>query len=83
MIQSVNPSAPVADTAIAPREAVILAPGERPRQSDGPHQRRIQGRRCRNRIAILVNLSIPGEFESHMPDIAQWFLENPPRNAGT
>lgn len=33
--------------------------------------------------AGVLNLSIPGEFEPHMPDIAQWFLENPPGNAGT
>ena len=28
-----------------------------------------------------VNLSIPGSFERHMPDIAQWFAENPPKDA--
>lgn len=32
--------------------------------------------------AGVLNLSIPGGFEPHMPDIAQWFLENPPGNAG-
>ena len=30
----------------------------------------------------LLNLSIPGSFELDMPDIAQWFAENPPRDAG-
>ena len=30
----------------------------------------------------LLNLSIPGSFELHMPDIAQWFAENPPKDAG-
>jgi mannose-6-phosphate isomerase-like protein (cupin superfamily) len=33
--------------------------------------------------AGLLNLSIPGDFEQQMPDIAKWFLENPPKNAGT
>lgn len=28
--------------------------------------------------AGVLNLSIPGEFEPHMPAIAQWFAENPP-----
>ena len=32
--------------------------------------------------AGMLNLSIPGEFESHMPGIAKWFLENPPKDAG-
>ena len=32
--------------------------------------------------AGVLNVSIPGEFEPHMADIAQWFLENPPGNAG-
>src|SRR6476620_8532749 len=30
----------------------------------------------------VLNLSIPGSFERHMPDIAQWFAENPPKDAG-
>ena len=33
--------------------------------------------------AGVLNLSIPGEFEEHMPGIAQWFLENPPKDTGT
>ena len=32
--------------------------------------------------AGVLNLSIPGEFEPDMADIAQWFLENPPGSAG-
>ena len=32
--------------------------------------------------AGVLNLSIPGEFEPHMPSIAQWFIENPPKDAG-
>jgi mannose-6-phosphate isomerase-like protein (cupin superfamily) len=33
--------------------------------------------------AAVLNLSIPGAFEPHMPAIAKWFLENPPGDAGT
>jgi mannose-6-phosphate isomerase-like protein (cupin superfamily) len=32
--------------------------------------------------AGVLNLSIPGAFEPHMPDIAQWFAEHPPGRAG-
>ena len=32
--------------------------------------------------AGVLNLSIPGEFEPHMSGIAQWFIENPPKDAG-
>ena len=32
--------------------------------------------------AGVLNLSIPGSFESHMPEIARWFSENPPKDAG-
>jgi mannose-6-phosphate isomerase-like protein (cupin superfamily) len=32
--------------------------------------------------AGILNLSIPGGFEPHMPDIARWFGEHPPRDAG-
>jgi hypothetical protein len=30
----------------------------------------------------VLNLSIPGSFESHLPGIAQWFAENPPKDTG-
>jgi hypothetical protein len=30
----------------------------------------------------VLNLSIPGSFEAHMPEIAHWFTENPPKDAG-
>ena len=32
--------------------------------------------------AGVLNLSIPGSFEPHMPSIVQWFTEHPPQNAG-
>jgi len=31
--------------------------------------------------AGVLNLSIPGDFEQDMPDIAKWFAEHPPGNA--
>ena len=31
--------------------------------------------------AGVLNLSIPGAFEQHMPDISRWFAENPPGHA--
>ena len=32
--------------------------------------------------AGVLNLSIPGGFEPHMPGIAGWFAEHPPQDAG-
>jgi mannose-6-phosphate isomerase-like protein (cupin superfamily) len=31
--------------------------------------------------AGVLNVSVPGGFEEHMPGIKQWFLDNPPPNA--
>src|SRR5882672_99621 len=31
--------------------------------------------------AVVLNFSIPGDFESEMPAIAEWFAENPPKDA--
>ncbi len=31
--------------------------------------------------AGVLNLSIPGSFEEHMPEIVEWFTEHPPGNA--
>jgi mannose-6-phosphate isomerase-like protein (cupin superfamily) len=33
------------------------------------------------RRAGILNFSIPGNFEQHMPAIAQWFAEHPPKDA--
>ncbi len=32
--------------------------------------------------AGVLNLSIPGSFEQHMPQIVEWFKKNPPKDAG-
>ena len=37
---------------------------------------------CGNIRAGVLNLSIPGSFEVHMPEIARWFTEHPPKDAG-
>lgn len=31
--------------------------------------------------AGVLNFSVPGDFEKNMPAIAEWFAENPPKNA--
>jgi hypothetical protein len=31
----------------------------------------------------VLNFSVPGPFEPDMPGIVQWFVENPPKDAGT
>jgi mannose-6-phosphate isomerase-like protein (cupin superfamily) len=31
--------------------------------------------------AGVLNFSVPGEFETSMPEIAKWFAENPPKDA--
>ncbi len=33
--------------------------------------------------AGVLNISVPGNFEPRMPDIAQWFAEHPPGDTGT
>jgi quercetin dioxygenase-like cupin family protein len=32
--------------------------------------------------AGVLNFSVPGDFEAHMPGIAAWFAEHPPKDAG-
>ena len=32
--------------------------------------------------AGVLNLSVPGGFEQHMPGIVEWFAKHPPGNAG-
>jgi hypothetical protein len=35
-----------------------------------------------NARTAVLNLSVPGGFEPHMPGIVQWFIEHRPQNAG-
>lgn len=55
----------------APKGSFILAPGGMTHDFEN---------RSSSRAGVL-NLSIPGEFEEHMPAIAEWFVENPPGDA--
>ena len=56
----------------APRGSFVLAPGGVRHDFE-------------NRGAVragVLNFSVPGGFERHMPGIVQWFSRNPPRKAG-
>ena len=55
----------------APRGSFILAPGG----TTHDFENRSSGR------AGVLNLSIPGEFETAMPAIAEYFATNPPGDA--
>jgi mannose-6-phosphate isomerase-like protein (cupin superfamily) len=55
----------------APSGSFVLAPGG----VTHDFENRSTGR------AGVLNLSIPGGFEAHMPDIAAWFAEHPPGDA--
>lgn len=56
----------------APRGAFVLVPGGATHDFENRGEVR----------AGVLNLSIPGNFEQHMPDIAAWFAEHPPGPAG-
>jgi mannose-6-phosphate isomerase-like protein (cupin superfamily) len=55
----------------APTGSFVLIPGG----TTHDFENRSTGR------AGVLNLSIPGEFESSMPEIANWFAENPAGDA--
>jgi len=55
----------------APRGSFVLSPAGETHDFEN----RSRGR------AGLLNFSIPGGFEKDMPGIAQWFAENPPKDA--
>jgi len=54
----------------APQGSFLIAPG------GTPHDFENRG----NARAGVLNLSIPGGFEQHMPAIAGWFAEHPPKD---
>lgn len=56
----------------APQGAFVLVPGGLTHDFEN---------RTGARAGVL-NLSIPGSFEPHMPGIVQWFAEHPPGDAG-
>jgi mannose-6-phosphate isomerase-like protein (cupin superfamily) len=55
----------------APKGSFVIAPGGVTHDFEN---------RTASRAGVL-NLSIPGDFEKHMPEIAKWFAENPPKDA--
>lgn len=54
----------------APRGSFVLAPGGMTHDFEN---------RSVSRAGVL-NFSIPGNFESNMPDIATWYAEHPPKD---
>jgi mannose-6-phosphate isomerase-like protein (cupin superfamily) len=55
----------------APQGSFVLAPGGMTHDFQNRSAQR----------AGVLNLSVPGDFEAEMPAIAQWFAENPPKDA--
>lgn len=55
----------------APKGSFVLTPGGMTHDFQN---------RSSNRAGVL-NFSIPGDFEENMPAIANWFTENPPKDA--
>jgi quercetin dioxygenase-like cupin family protein len=56
----------------APKGSFVLAPGGMPHDFENRGDVR----------AGLLNVSVPGGFEPHMPGIAQWFIERPVHDTG-
>jgi mannose-6-phosphate isomerase-like protein (cupin superfamily) len=56
----------------APRGAFVLVPGGTVHDFENRGELR----------AGVLNFSAPGEFEPHMAEIARWFGEHPPGDAG-
>ncbi|MGE0130641.1 MAG: cupin domain-containing protein [Blastocatellales bacterium] len=55
----------------APKGSFVLAPGGVTHNFENRSSSR----------AGFLNFSIPGNFEPEMPAIAEWFIENPPKDA--
>ena len=55
----------------APRGSFVLAPGGVTHDFENRGDLR----------AGVLNISVPGEFEQHMPDIVRWFTANPAGDA--
>jgi mannose-6-phosphate isomerase-like protein (cupin superfamily) len=55
----------------APKGSFVLAPGGTTHDFENRSDTR----------AGVLNFSIPGDFEAHMPGIARWFAEHPPEDA--
>jgi mannose-6-phosphate isomerase-like protein (cupin superfamily) len=55
----------------APRGSFVLAPGGTTHDFENRSDTR----------AGVLNISVPGGFETSMPGIARWFAEHPPGDA--
>src|ERR1043165_105516 len=55
----------------APKGSLVIAPGGTPHDFENRTARR----------AGALNLSVPGDFEPHVPGIAEWFCERPAADA--
>lgn len=55
----------------APRGSFVLAPAGMKHDFENRTDAR----------AGMLNISVPGGFEEHMPSIAEWFRQHPPENA--
>jgi len=56
----------------APKGSFVLAPGGTTHDFENRGDVR----------AGALNISVPGDFEEHVPGIVEWFLKNPPGRAG-
>jgi hypothetical protein len=54
----------------APKGSFVLIPGGVTHDFEN---------RSASRAGVL-NFSVPGDFEQHMPAIVQWFVEHPPQD---
>jgi quercetin dioxygenase-like cupin family protein len=57
----------------APKGSFVLAPGGVTHDFENRTPKR----------AGMLNVSVPGDFEPHMPGIRDWFLKRPKRDATT
>jgi mannose-6-phosphate isomerase-like protein (cupin superfamily) len=57
----------------APKGSLVIAPGGTPHDFENRTDER----------AGMLNVSVPGEFESHMPGIAEWFRARSPAASRT
>lgn len=56
----------------APAGSFVLVPGGTPHDFENRSDAR----------AGMLNVGVPGDFEQHMPGIAQWFRDRSPEDSG-
>ena len=60
-------------------KAIVCGPLEPNTKGTGAHSHDFENR-SRSRAGLL-SFSMPGGFEQELPAIAQWFADNPPKDA--